>query len=66
MTLADYFMKREKLIDLELVKLIALDLFKSLQMLHFQDIFHLELNMNNILVLDENQIEGKNFVEPDA
>jgi serine/threonine protein kinase len=54
-TLAEYIMRREKLPDLEFIQNIALDLFKSLQMLHSQDIVHLDLNLNNIVV-DEQQI----------
>ena len=54
-TLAEYIMRREKLPDLEFIQNIALDLFKSLQMLHSQDIVHLDLNLNNIVV-DEQEI----------
>jgi serine/threonine protein kinase len=61
LTLAEYLLRRDKHFDLEFIKTIAFDLLKSLQVLHSNDIVHLDLNLNNIMVLDEQHIV-KNYL----
>jgi serine/threonine protein kinase len=51
--ICDYLTERNKPLDINLIRAIAVDLLRTLQYLHSKGIAHLDLQPSNIIVLED-------------